>query len=399
MTHRIPFAPRMAVRMTVLLCGIAALPTVWAQATPAKPGKEAGWTFGGVMDITQTSRPLALGMRDKGLQLGHSDLTAAGPLGPWFRAQLGASFATHDGELEKRVEEAYVETTALPAGLSLRVGRFASQVGYLNQQHMHADDFTERPLLYRAFFGGHWNDDGLRLSWTAPTPFYLAFGAEAFRGKRLVEETAAPARNPGIATLGAKVGADLNREHSVQFGLSYIRNRREAAVEEAHEHEEEAGAEEEHHSHEEHHAHGALFSGRKTWMLDATWKWAPGGNNRGQQLRVGVEAARITGLNRFAGPNDRHQALAVSAVWRFHPSVELGARTDWLRVRVPHEDHFDSARLREAAVMVAWKPTHMQSLRLQATRQWDAVNVENPAKRSVQLQYVMSFGAHGAHSF
>ena len=28
-------------------------------------------------------------------------------------------------------------------------------------------------------------------------------------------------------------------------------------------------------------------------MVDATWKWAPNGNNREQQLRVSVEAARL----------------------------------------------------------------------------------------------------------
>jgi hypothetical protein len=53
----------------------------------------------------------------------------------------------------------------------------------------------------------------------------------------------------------------------------------------------------------------------------------------------------------------------------------------------------------ERVVMVAWKPSHMQSLRLQFTTQRDAVGFENPAKRSVQLQYVLAFGAHGAHAY
>ena len=66
---------------------------------------------------------------------------------------------------------------------------------------------------------------------------------------------------------------------------------------------------------------------------------------------------------------------------------------------MPHEDHFDSALLRERSLMLAWKPSHMQSLRLQYTTQRDAVGFENPAKRSVQLQYVLAFGAHGAHAY
>jgi hypothetical protein len=373
-----------------------------AQASPG------GWQFGAVLDLTHTTRPLALGGRDQGLQMGHSDLSASGPLGPWLRAKLTAGLETHEGKLEKGIEEAWIETTRLPAGLQARAGRFASQVGYLNQQHPHADDFVERPLLYRGFFGGHWNDDGLRLNWTAPTPFYLMVGVEAFRGKRLVAETAGPARNPGIATWVLKTGADVNRAHSWQLGLSHIRSRREAAVEEHEEHgAEEAGeggegGEAEHegeHGHEHHHGHGAQFSGRKTWMLDFTWKWAPGGNNRDQQVRASIEAARITGLNRFATAQDTHTAQAVSVVWRLRSDWELGARADWLRVRMPHEDHFDSGSLRERSLMLAWKPSHMQSVRLQYTTQRSAAGFEDAARRAVQLQYVLAFGAHGAHAY
>ncbi|MBL8327987.1 MAG: hypothetical protein JNJ71_03975 [Rubrivivax sp.] len=365
-----------------------------AAGTPAAPA--ARWAFGAVLDVTHTSRALALGLRDQGLQLGHSDLNAAGPLGPWLRAQIAASFATHEGRLEKEIEEAFVETTALPAGLTLRAGRFPAQIGYLNQQHLHADDFTERPLLYRAFFGGHWNDDGLRLSWTAPTPIYLALGAEVFRGRALVSELANTPPRAGVATLAAKLGADIGRSHSVLLGLSYIHNRREALAE--HEEHDEGEAEAEEHE-EESHGHGARFSGRKTWMVDATWKWSPDGNSRGQQLRLSAEAARISGLGRWAGSGDHHQALALAAVWRFHPSWEVGARTDQLRVRVPHEEQLHTGRLREQSLMLAWKPTHLQMLRLQATRQSAAGEIDAPARRSVQLQYVVSFGAHGAHSF
>jgi hypothetical protein len=41
----------------------------------------------------------------------------------------------------------------------------------------------------------------------------------------------------------------------------------------------------------------------------------------------------------------------------------------------------------------------MQSLRLQFTHQFDAVGFDGAARRSVQLQYVLGFGAHPAHAF
>ena len=100
-----------------------------------------------------------------------------------------------------------------------------------------------------------------------------------------------------------------------------------------------------------------------------------------------------------------------SFVFRENRPLDLDRVEDFLSGIVPvsythldvykrqHEDHFDSALLRERSLMLAWKPSHMQSLRLQYTTQRDAVGFENPAKRSVQLQYVLAFGAHGAHAY
>lgn len=362
--------------------------------------QERGWEIGAVLDTAYTTRSLALGQREQGLALGHSDAIARGPLGGHFSAQLGAAAHQHDGKIEFEMEEAWVQTRTLPSGFQARAGRFASQIGYLNEQHPHADDFVERPLLYRAFLGGHWFDDGLRLNWTAPTPFYLTFGTEVFRGRQLVRETAS-ARNPGAVTLSMKVGNDIGRSQSWQLGASYLHNRREAAIEDEADHAEEGHVEEggHEHGHGHAHAHGAALSGRKMWLLDAAWKWAPDGNNRQQQLKLVGEYARVTKPNRYADSSDYHDALSLSAVWRFSQEWEVGARTDWLRARVPHGDHFHDGRLREHALMVAWKPTHSQALRLQFTTQPRAEEFENRSSRTVQLQYVLSFGAHGAHSF
>ncbi len=365
-----------------------------AQADADSPAN--AWQFGAVLDATATSRALELGTRDQGLQLGHSDLTASGPIGRHLQAQITGVLETHDGKLESAFEEAWLETRTLPLGLTARVGRFASQIGYLNQQHPHADDFVERPLLYRAFLGGHWNDDGLRLNLTLPTRLYWMVGAEAFRGRRLIAETDGPVNGAGAFTLTTKLGGDIDRANSWQLGLSYLKSRRIAALEDHdHDHEHESEG-----AHEEHaHHHGAAFGGRHTWMVDATWKWAPFGNNSDQQVRVGFEAAHLSGINRFAGSQDRHKAYALSAVWRFHPSWETGVRFDQLRVAMPHGDHFHDGRLNETALMLAWKPSHGQSLRLQYTTQDRAVGFEHPAKRAIQLQYVVAFGAHGAHSY
>ena len=378
--------------LTAAMLAAAATAAGAAMAQPAP----TGWQAGAVLDLTAASRALALGQRDKGLRLGHSDLTVFGPMGPHLEAQGTAALHSHDRKVEAEVEEAWVQTRTLPAGLQLRAGRFASQIGYLNEQHPHADDFVERPLLYRAFLGGHWNDDGVRLNWVAPTPFYLRLGAEAFRGKRLVDEGVAE-RPLGAAVFSARLGGDLNASHSWQAGLSLLRNRREAAV---HEEGGEAGGEGagHDHGHGHSHAHGAAFSGRRMWVGEVAWKWAPEGNNSRQQVRIAYERAQVRGLNRFAVRGDKHVADYLSVVWRFAPAWEVGGRIDALSVRIPHDDHFHSGKLREASVMLAYKPTHAQTLRVQATRQRNRAGFDT-AGNALQLQYILSFGAHAAHSF
>lgn len=374
---------------------VSTMATSHAQPSEA-PASNAGWQAGVVLDGASTSRGLELGARDKGLGLGHSDLLLRGAFNEHFSGEAIVGFHTEDQKLKKHVENAWIQTRSLPLGLQVRAGRFASQIGYLNELHPHTDDFTERPLLYRGFLGGHWYDDGVRLNWTAPTSFFLRFGAEMFRGKKLVTEATSdsPSR---VSTLNMKMGNDISRSSSWQWGLSHVDNQREAEVE-AH------GASADAHS------HSASFSGKRMVISDLVWKWAPDGNNRNQQLRLNWEYAQVSRINRYADNALRHRASSLGAVWKFNSAWSVGVRADGLWVHKP-EDHsgdieFGKGRLKENALMVAYKPTHMQTLRLQLTQQRASGTNDdgeaifaNPARRSIQLQYVIGFGAHGAHSY
>ena len=378
---------RNAVMVTAFLLALAASPVNAAD----------GLSVGLVLDASYVSRSIALQEeRDRGFGLGHTELTASGNIDDAFRAQASVAFHSHDGETELDLEEAYVETTRLPGGLSIRFGRFLSQIGYLNGQHTHADDFSIRPLLYRGFLGTHYGDDGLRLNWVAPTDLYFRVGAEFFRGRRLIAESV---NDPslGVATLSAKLGGDVGRSHSWQLGLSHLRNRRQAPIEEEEEPDLVLGdMDDDGHDHD--HDHGSLYSGENMWLVDAVWKWAPGGDNRNRQLRLGAEYARVTDLNQFASSDDRHDAWTVSAVYRFHPQWEVGVRHGDLQVRAPHGDHFHGGHLTETSLMLAWKRSHFSAFRLQYTRQENKGDFDD-ANDAIFLQVVMSLGAHGAHDF
>jgi hypothetical protein len=77
------------------------------------------------------------------------------------------------------VEETYAMTTSLPAGVQVKAGVFRSAAGRQNEQHLHQQDFSLRPLVNQAYLG----EDGLRapgvqLSWLAPLPFFLRLTSE-----------------------------------------------------------------------------------------------------------------------------------------------------------------------------------------------------------------------------
>lgn len=367
----------------------------------ALASEEDDWEAGVVLDAAQTSKKLALGYRDKNLGMGHSDLFLRGPLGHALSAEATLAAHTVDGRLEHHTDKFLVRTRTLPAGLSAVAGRFASQIGAINEQHPHADDFTERPLIYRGFLGNHWVDDGLRLNWRIPAALDLRLGVEAFSGQRLIRESQGSS-NLGALTFSLKTGGSLGTNSYWGFGVSHLNNRRQAEV-----HDHVAGAE----GHG--HVHGAEFSGRRLWLTDAAYRWAPSGNPEDRQLSLTWEQASVSRIHPESGAL-HHAGSSLGAVWRFRSAWEIGARTDWLRVNKPelHDAdgdgvgetlEFSAGRLREHAVMLAFRPSHMRTYRLQVTRQQvsgaqGAELFPRPAAHAIQFQVVLGFMAIGEHA-
>jgi len=364
---------------------------------------EPAFELGAVLNPSWQSRAQALSHRDRGLGLGHSDLTLDAKFAPWLRGSFSAVAHSDHHKIDTTIEEAFLEAPGLPGGLQLRAGRFLSQLGYLNELHPHADDFVMRPVLHRAFLGGHYFDNGLRLNWVAPTSFYWRVGGEMLRGKGL--PTTPATSNVGAWTLGTRIGGDISQSSSWQLGLSTLRHGRGAtgSAGEAHHHHE---AEEQGHdiaAEAAHHGHRAVFFGRRMDVLEGVWKWAPGGNARAQQFRLSGEMARVSGFGDAQSASARHTAWYLSAVYRFRPQWEAGVRLDRLSALALHEEGYEPARLEERSVSLAWKRDHMTTVRLQFTAQRDRggfaeVSEIKPAN-AVHLQFVRSFGAHGAHAY
>jgi len=318
------------------------------------------------------------GPSPNGFSLGESEVSFAANIDDKFYGQLTASIESEDGEDHLGIEEAYVDTTALPAGFSLRMGRYFSNIGYLNSHHAHTDSFFDRPLPYQAFLGGQYGDDGVQLRWVAPTALFLEFGGEVFRGESF---PAAGAQNGGLGThtLFAHVGGDAGAENEWLAGVSALKT----------------------------HADGGEdgFSGDATvYVADATWKWAPEGNFkdggftlRGEYLlddRDGTLVHPEDPLS-VARWNGQRRGAYLEGVYRLNRTWDVGYRYDqlWGNADLPFASGFDPYR---HSAELTWRNSEFSLFRLQVSH-----DKPNPgdSDNAVTVQYQTSLGAHGAHKF
>ncbi|MCT7942473.1 hypothetical protein [Shewanella holmiensis] len=364
--------------------------------------------------------------RGEGFGLGETELAISANIDDLFYGKMTAILAVHDDETEVELEEAFIQTMGLGAGFDIRAGRFLSDVGYLNNQHPHSDAFVDRPGAYRAFMGGHYFDDGVRLTYVAPTELFWTMGVEVFKGNKMraaeeheeheehddhsMEEEHAERdyKTIGVYSAFTKLGGDIGVSSSWQLGLSYLRNENGMGfIEEEGGHEPHIEAEDDHSGHN----HNAAFTGENTYIADFVFKWAPDGNYKYQHLTLSGEYFRVTDIFSFEEhehdhdilstekSDDYHQGWYVSSVYQFSPNWSAGLRYGEVDTHEAHGDHLDSQKLKETELSLAWHHSHFSTVRLQYTNQkgtnFDGFEDDN----IITLQYVMTLGAHGAHQF
>jgi hypothetical protein len=313
----------------------------------------------------------------RGISLGESEISFAANIDDKFYGQLSLAIGSEGNDTELGVEEAFIDTTALPGGLTVRAGRFFSNIGYLNSHHAHTDKFFDRPLPYQAFLGNQYGDDGVQLRWVAPTDTFIELGGEVFRGDRFA---GGEGRNGvGTGTLFAHMGGDIGSESSWLAGVSMLQARTDNG---------EDG-----------------FSGDETlYVADATWKWAPEGNFKDGGVTLRGEYLLEHRDGDYANVEDpsldqpwhgTRSGAYVEGTWRLNRNWEAGARYDWLNAddTGPYAAESDPSR---ESIAISWLNSEFSLFRLQYSH--DQPNAEDD-DNSLTLQYQVSMGAHGAHKF
>jgi len=344
-----------------------------------------------------------VGPGDRSFNLGESELTLSSNVDPYFYANLTAAI-TGDNEIE--VEEAFFRTLALPSGFTAKGGRFFSGFGYLNEVHAHAWDFVDQPLIYQAFFGGQYKQNGLQVKWLAPTDLFLEFGAEAGNGDGF-PATRLERNGMNGETLFAHVGGDVGDSTSWRLGASWMDQRAEDR------------------SYEDLNEFGQpvinSFTGKTTtWVVDGVLKWSPHGNVTRQQLKLQgeymhrSEDGQLTYDANSLALSDAYSSdqsgWYVQGVFQFMPRWRIGMRYDSLDTGTSHIALVTSGLLSPEAfpallgvdpervsVMLDWNPSEFSRLRLQYD--WDDARADGDNDRALRLQYLYGIGAHGAHKY
>ena len=333
--------------------------------------------------IPGISRAEETGPGGQGLSLAESELIISSNIDDLFYGLFTAAL-TPENEVE--VEEAFIQSLALPAGFTAQAGRFYSELGYLNAQHPHSWHFVDTALVYRALLGNHYGDDGIQLRWLAPTDFYLELGTEVFSGDSYPMAGRAN-DGQGAQTAFIKLGGDVGASHSWLAGYALLQgDARERMTEED----------------------SVAFSGEvEVQAVELVWKWAPQGDASRRHLIIQAEwlERQETGsysIDAIDRPIDARQSgWYGQVVYQFMPHWRFGLRYDRLKIENPGSA-FDGTSLEtgnhqpeRSSMMLDYSRSEFSRIRVQYNRDESGVEPDD----QWFLQYIVSMGAHGAHRF
>ena len=275
------------------------------------------------------------------------ELSLRAVVDPYARADIYVALGA-DGA---SVEEAFVTTTSLPAGLQVKAGQIRSPFGRINAQHPHTWDFVDGPLAAeRLVADGALVGPGVDLSWLAPLPWFaeLHVGAQSTAPVGGVQR-----RLTGIARLAQFF--PLGEETTLGVGLSGgVRDEGASEV-------------------------------RALGGADLYVRWRPPATRTAVTLQGELFGRRFTDSTagtRWGG--------YTQLFWRTGPNGGLGVRYD--QAPVAGTGGFE----RRYSGVATWFLSEFQRLRLQVAHD---VRIGGRTGLEALLQAEFGIGAHGAHPF
>jgi hypothetical protein len=285
---------------------------------------------------------------------------------PYARADIFISFSPD----EVAVEEAYLTTLNLPAGLQLRAGQFFSPFGRQNQQHPHVWEFVDIPLARTRLVADEvLSGPGVDVAWLAPLPWFAEL--------HLAWQGTAPAEGDEQRnTVMARLLQYFSLGDATTFGIGVSAARRSEAT--------------------------SAF--RDLAAADLYLRWRPlqsrsyltlQGEIFARKFRIGglsdALAAELPELVEAADRGTEYGGYA-QVFWRQNAYFGYGVRYD----EAPAAGDAAPGTERRYGALATWFPSEFQRIRLQAS--YD----QRPRGEDgfeVLLALEFGIGSHGAHPF
>lgn len=294
-----------------------------------------------------------------------AELAIQSVVDPYARADFFLSVGRdpETGNFGLDLEEAFLTTLDLPAGLQLKAGKFRSAFGKVNIVHPHALPFIDLPTVSLNYLGDEGlNDEGVSVSWLVPNPydFYQELTFELTRG---------PMDNPSFVRSDAdrflyvahlKNFWDLTDNATLELGLSGAAGQNDSMF-------------------------ASVLGG-----VDLTYKWKPLQFNTYQSFVLQTEALLS---KRRISPEVMVTSWGMYAL----ATLQLDKRL-FLTGRFDYSNLPGDASFVERAysATLGWLATEFQKVELgfKAT-----TSNSFPGMNQVVLRSVFVIGAHGAHAY
>jgi len=267
---------------------------------------------------------------------------------PYARADIFVAFSDEGAE----IEEAFVTTLALPAGLQLEAGKFFAPFGRLNQTHPHVWEFVDAPLAQRLLAEESLGGAGLSVAWLAPLPWFAEL--------HLAGQSTAPGEEDEPRLTGvARLAQFFPLAETATLGVGLSAARRDEARSQFRD----------------------LAGG------DVYLKWRPLASRSYVTFSGELYGRRFVGVEDVS--EDFDTGYWAQVFGRFGPYAGAGVRWE----QAPLDEGGDEERL---SALFGWFPSEFQRLRLQVS--YDRLpGGEDGVSGLVQVEF--GIGAHGAHPF
>lgn len=294
-----------------------------------------------------------------------AEIAAQSVVDPYARADFFFSVARdpESGKFGLDLEEGYLTSMDLPAGLQLRAGKFRSTFGKINNIHPHALPFIDVPNVYVRYLGEDGlNDEGLSLSWLVPNPL-------DFYQELTLEATAGPAGSPSFTRNASdrdlylghlKNFWDLTDNATLELGLTGATGPNDSAL-------------------------TSVLGG-----VDITYKWKPVQFNTYQSFVLQAEAIwSKSGIS----------AMKTEKSWGTYllATYQVGKRW-FLSGRFDYSNLPDNAAFVERAYsgVLGWYATEFQKIEVQYKA---TTSNAYSSTNQILLRSIFVIGAHGAHAY